>query len=240
MVRVAVAQENTTTVEISAGANLSAVSQLDGVLIVPRWSPAVALVYRSDIFLIDSENGIGVALFRDRPVHIGALLDYQYGRRVAAESRYRGLGNIDGALAPAVFIEWEPIRDALDFYAKASKATAGSMGWLYKLEFSGGLPLAQNKSIYVDITANASDGAYAQSYYGVSAEQSAASGYAPYSPRGGWLTLNSAVGYEYRYSQKLALDAQIGQLRYLDSAAQSPLTSGGPYLTAGVFASYRY
>jgi outer membrane protein len=234
------AQEHLDTLEISAGANLSAVSQIDGILMDPRWSPALDLLYRHENLFIDSENGIGIALFRDKPVHIGAMVDYQYGRRTDADSRYRGMGNVSGSIAPAAFIEWEPIRDALDIYANASKAIAGTTGWLYKLELSGGFPLTAAINLYFDITGNASDKNYAQAYYGVNTTQSSASSYRVFSPRGGWSTLNTALGFEYRYSKELALNAQIGQLRYLDSAKTSPLVDAQTSFTTGIFATYRY
>jgi len=234
------AQQQLDILELSAGANLSAVSQIDGVLITPRWSPALDLLYRRDNFFIDSENGIGFALLRDQPLHLGAMLDYQYGRHSEADRRYRGMGDVSGSVAPAVFIEWEPIRDALDIYANASKAVAGTTGWLYKLELSGGLPLTARTNIYFDISSDASDKNYAQAYYGVAAAQATSSGYRTYLPGGGWSTLNAALGFEYRHSKNLALNAQLGQLRYLDKAKSSPLVAADKNFIAGIYITYRY
>lgn len=234
------AQERRDSLELTAGTNLSAESQIDGILIAPRWSPVLDLQYRHGLFFIDTENGIGFVLRRDEPVHIGSMLDYQYGRHSTADSRYRGMGDVSGSIAPAIFVEWEPIRDAIDIYLNASKAVTGPAGWLSKLEITGGFPLASNKNIYIDIAANAGDSSYAQAYYGVSPAQALTSHNPTYSPHGGLLSLTTSLGYEYRYSKQLALSAQIGQLRYLDSAAQSPLVSTDTYATAGIFATYQY
>ena len=236
----ALAQDNREILDLSMGENLSAVSQIDGILIAPRWSPVLDLQYRFDKFFIDSENGIGIVLHHDEPVHFGSMLDYQYGRHSAADSRYRGMGDVGGSIAPAVFVEWEPIRDALDIYLNASKAVAGSSGWLSKLEITGGLPLAPNQNIYIDITANAGDSRYAHAYYGVNPAQALTSGYLAYSPHGGLLDLTTALGYEYRYSSNLSLNAQVGLLRYLDGAAESPLVERTTAFTTGIFATYQY
>ena len=237
---IAPAQEKTETLELSAGAMLSAISQLDGVLIAPRWSPALDLLYRRDSLFIDSENGIGFALLREQPIHLGAMLDYQYGRQADADRRYRGMGNVGGSLAPAVFIEWEPIRDALDIYANASKAVAGATGWLYKLELSGGLPLTSATNIYFDISGNASDKNYAQAYYGVTDAQATSSGYRQFTPGAGWSTVNALLGFEYRYAKNWALNVQFGQLRYLDKAKSSPLVAADTDFIAGIYTTYRY
>jgi len=226
--------------EFSVGENRAVISQIDGVLINPEWSGAIAALYQHDRFFIDTENGIGYRMLNNATLHAGLALDYQYGRHERSDERYRGLGNVSGSIAPAVFVEWEPIKNAVDIYANASKATSGSSGWLYKVELTAGLPINSVLNFFVDLVGSAADKNYAQSYYGVSYPQSLSSYYPMYSPRGGFLNFTSSIGMQYQHSKNISVSTQIGRYQYLDSAAHSPLVDHPAMLTGGVFATYSY
>lgn len=226
--------------EFSVGENRALISQREGVLINPQWSPVIDAIYRHDGFFIDTENGIGYRVLSDEKLKSGVALDYQYGRREQADSRYRGLGNVNGSVAPAVFVEWEPIKDAVDLYVNASKAVAGSTGWLYKMELTAGLPINSRFNFYIDIATHAGDKNYAQNYYGVSVGQSLSSYYSIYRPSGGFLSMESSAGIQFQYSKNFSISTQAGRSQYLNSAAQSPLVNHRNALIGGIYATYMY
>lgn len=230
----------TDDLEIVIGENDASTSQRDGVLINPQWSPAFSLLYRHDAFFIDTENGVGYRLLDQEKFNFGVALDYQYGRHVHSDSRYRGLDNVNGSVAPAAFIEWEPIKNAIDVYANASKAVSGSNGWLYKIELTTGLPINPVVSFYINAAAHAGDKNYSKTYYGVSSSQSLTSYYPAYAPSGGWISADYSAGAQFTCSKNFSFSMQAGFSQYLDSVAHSPLVNHRRTTIGGIYATYSY
>ena len=87
------------------------------------------------------------------------------------------------------------------------------------------------------------DGRYARVNYGVSAAQSAASGYRQYTPSGGVEKAGLGLTAVMPLTRSVSLTALAGYQRLLGDAADSPIVRGRggarDQISGGVFLSYR-
>ena len=81
---------------------------------------------------------------------------------------------------------------------------------------------------------------YAQTYYGVSAAQSASSGYAAYQASAGVNALRFGAGAEYELTREWRLGARLSASKLQGDAANSPSVGKGTQSSYGLFANYRF
>jgi outer membrane scaffolding protein for murein synthesis (MipA/OmpV family) len=84
---------------------------------------------------------------------------------------------------------------------------------------------------------------FTRSYFGVTNDQSIASGLAVYTPGGGLKDLSFTVGGEYRLTPAWAIVANAGYTRLLGDIKSSPLVSrrgSANQFSAGAFAVYTF
>mgnify|MGYP002776466746 CR=1 FL=1 len=84
------------------------------------------------------------------------------------------------------------------------------------------------------------DGRYAQTYYGVSAAQSASSGYATYKARAGLNAWRLGASADYQLTHEWSLSAKLGVTQLQGDAANSPSIDKKTQTSYGLFANYRF
>lgn len=84
------------------------------------------------------------------------------------------------------------------------------------------------------------DRRYANTYYGVSAEQSANTGYATYKAGTGLNALRLSVGADYQLTREWGLSAKLGLTQLQGDAASSPTVDKKNQTSYGLFAHYRF
>lgn len=82
------------------------------------------------------------------------------------------------------------------------------------------------------------DRQYAQTYYGVSATQSANSGYASYQASAGVNALRIGAGADYELTREWRLGAKFNVSKLQGDAAYSPIVEKGSQISYGFFATY--
>ena len=78
------------------------------------------------------------------------------------------------------------------------------------------------------------------SYYGVSPESAAATGYAAYAPGAGPLNLRAGIGFITALTSRWILFAGAGATQLLGYAADSPLTTRRVTASASIGLAYRW
>ncbi|MBY0446584.1 MAG: MipA/OmpV family protein, partial [Burkholderiales bacterium] len=87
-------------------------------------------------------------------------------------------------------------------------------------------PIYSTEADQISISAYAhyADAKYAQTYYGVTAAQSRASGYKAYSPKAGFDTGSLTLTWNHAINKNWGISSSVGGQRLFKSAENSPLT----------------
>jgi outer membrane scaffolding protein for murein synthesis (MipA/OmpV family) len=187
--------------------------------------PVVNFRYRDDFFVSTGE-GIGYNLLHDDHFRFGVAMGYDLGRKEKADyDDLRGMGNVDPAPVAKVFGSWVlSKRFPLVMRADARQFIGGAEGVIG--DVGAYLPMpgsSKNFVLFIGPSITFATHHYLQTLYGVTPEQSLASGHPQYDPHAG----EAAVGVGLSASKFMGshwlvnLDAALNQIR--GSAASSPL-----------------
>jgi outer membrane protein len=207
--------------------------------------PYVSIKYK-DIAFASIDKGIGVNLFSANGFTAGAFVNFRPGREVKESRRYlTGLGDIDPALAAGAFVKYDYGR----FFSTQitlskgivsfgdSKNKINALGLLEKTEGNLGtridwsadarMPLFDNR-LHLSVGPRVSffDKEYAESAYGITANQALASGYRPYKAKAGLAEVGVGGSARYRITENLSAMAFGSYTRIVGDAAKSPLVTG--------------
>lgn len=97
-------------------------------------------------------------------------------------------------------------------------------GTLVDVGFGRAFPLAPRATWSLGVSATAADRRYMQSYFGVSAQQAASTGYSAYSPGSGWRDASFNLGMRGELGGQWIGYAGFSQSRLLGPARDSPLS----------------
>src|SRR6266404_2986848 len=174
-----------TKLDLTLGVAYTTDAKFRGVLVQPKWQPAVEIDYERGPLFASTDHGIGLKVGEDGTFAAGLGANYQSGRSEKEDHRYRGLGNVAGSIEAHAFFEWLPLGPALTLYGDAGSALSGARGTLYSAGVRLGFPLLPKLSGFFDSSFTGANERYVRAFYGVSAEQAVASGYEAYTPRAG-------------------------------------------------------
>ena len=226
--------------ELSLGLTRGTQSYFRGVLLSPRTDPLIVANVEKGRWFASTVNGAGYKLWHDDSLTLGVSANYMPGRREASEARYRGLGDVAGTLTAYGFFEWQPVREVLTVYGNVAQSARRATGRLTTLGATLALPLAKDVYAFVDGSANFADAAYLQSYYGVTAAQSASSGLARYAPSAGSLNNSLALGLQFDFGSQYSVVASAGNVRMSNAVLGSPMLAQRSYASVNVFLTRRF
>jgi outer membrane scaffolding protein for murein synthesis (MipA/OmpV family) len=215
--------------EISFGAAYTADPRFYGVLIRPRWQPALEAEYSRNSYFASTEHGFGYRIADGKDLKVGIAINYQSGRKEGSDPRYKGLGSVPGAAEAYAYFEWLPWGPALTLYGEFGRALAHTRGSVYTAGARLGFPLRSGLSGFVDVSTAGGNERYLQTFYGVSPEQSLTSGHPPYAVHSGPYNGSLVLGVSLEIQPKWNLIAGAGAMRYFGSVAASPLVGRRSY-----------
>jgi len=226
--------------EISFGAAYTADPRFYGVLIRPKWQPALEAEYSRNSYFASTENGIGYKLANRQDLKAGIAINYQSGRKEDSDPRYKGLGSVPGAAEAYAYFEWLPWGPALTLYGNLGRALAHTRGSSYTGGARLGVPLQSGLSGFVDISMAGGDKRYVQAFFGVSPEQSLQSGYPAHVAHAGPYQGSIVFGISREIQPKWSLIAGAGAMRYFGSVAASPLVGRRSYPLGLIVANHNF
>lgn len=185
--------------------------------------------------------GANYTLIEDGPWRFGVGLGANLGklRQDSDSPKARGLGDINGTILGSVHGSY----NQRWFTASANVITdAGgqSQGTRLLLDMMFKANPVDRLMLSAGMGLTLADGTHAQTFYGVSATQSANSGLTAYSASGGLQALRMNLGAEYSLTREWSLGARVGIASLRGDAAHSPITEKTVQTNAGVFANYRF
>jgi MipA family protein len=188
----------------------------------------------------DVVPGVALDMLRSDRARLGVSLRLDGGRAESTSDAFKGLGNVRPTMRLRTGASWHvqgPWRAgaswSVDVLGRQGGGTGDvSAGWETKfsadtsLNVSAGLGLANSR--------------YLQTHFGISASQSANSGYPVYTPRTGWrdMSLNVSMRHDLNWGadERWIVIGGAGASRLIGPAAASPLTTArnGWGLSVGV------
>ncbi|SHM01343.1 Outer membrane scaffolding protein for murein synthesis, MipA/OmpV family [Rhizobacter sp. OV335] len=213
-----------------------------GVATMPRYegspnrrtlaAPDLSLSYRTaDWGHVDLDHtGLGWTFFEQDAWRAGLLLTADPGRKdhdvtglgpAPGDDRLRGMGEVRASAEAGVTAGYGP----LGLSYRKSLGDRGHRGAQVDLGLSWPLPVTDAFVLSFNAGASWADQRYLQAYFGVTPEQSAASGYAVYTPKAGLHKADLGVGAEYTLQPTLKLRASAGVSALGGDAKNSPIVA---------------
>jgi len=184
--------------------------------------PVVDLRYR-DLFFASVRDGIGVNVLREDWVTLAPVLRYRFGRDQDANRALYGMGDIDGTFEAGVLAVFGTGPARLRLEAAQGLNGGGSEGFQARADLTYGTPLGARLFAVGGPNVTYGDRSYNQTYFGVSPEQAARSGYQQYSAGAGINSVGLSASANYRLWRGFSLTATAEVKQLLYDVADSPI-----------------
>ncbi|MDT4856164.1 MltA-interacting protein MipA [compost metagenome] len=180
-------------------------------------------------FYLDSIRGLGYRYETDSGLFFGQAFNWDPGRADhdsdsrPGSDRLRGMDTVKGSLVTTAeigysFAPWLAVR------AEGELAlTERDRGNRYTLGFEGGLWSEEQNDVWYSLNAHFSDGHFAQSYFGVTPTQSAASGFSHYTPDRGFYAYSASLNWEHRFTRHWSALFSVNGTNLAGDAGKSPI-----------------
>ncbi len=169
-------------------------------------------------------RGASLDLLSSQRVRLSTALRIDRGRSEGSSASFQGLGDVRPTLRVHANLSWHllgPVSLGANWNVDALGRGGGNAG---SLGLSWDTPLGPGSAITWYGGVSLAGDRYMQTYYGVSPEQAALSGYPVYTPRAGARTHELSVNYRTDLSPEWLLIAGASATHLTGPAAASPLT----------------
>lgn len=185
-------------------------------------------------------NGVGRQWSAGENLQYGLKLGYDMGREEGRSTALRGLGNVDASAEVGGFARYAL---GSGFAAKTSvRAGSGvdNKGALWDVGLEYGQPLGASWRLGSELTATYANADYLQSYFGVTAKQAQASGYAVYTPSAGLRDVSARVSLTYLISPQWSLTGGLRHTQLMGDAKDAPMVRKSSANTALLALGYAF
>lgn len=182
-----------------------------------KWNNGVAL----------GTNGFTVDLSTHPDYQYGVGLRFASGRKEGDSKYLKGMGDVKDQ---GVFVGYVSTSLGHGFGLNSSlELGSGNTrnGAVLKIGGSVDLPINSSLALNFSIGASIANSDYMANYFGVSAAQSAASGYAVYTPSAGLRNATAGAALNYRLSPSTFLTVGVAASTLSDAAKSSPIARHG-------------
>ncbi|ELY2908611.1 MipA/OmpV family protein [Cronobacter dublinensis] len=200
---------------------------------------------RHGAFFFDTEKGLGYDLQSDSGVYFEHALGVSLGRadknsdwREGANS-LKGMGTIKTALNTSLALGWS-VTPWLVVEGKATLPLTDSQGVQYQTSLTL-LPFQDTTdTVAFQSAALFGDSRYMNTFYGVSARQSARTGYGRYDTQGGFYGVSNNLSWSHQFGEQWGTTLSAGYTWLGDKAADSPIVRQRNQTTAAVAVTYTF
>ncbi len=156
------------------------------------------------------------------------------------KSKFKGMGDIKSSallnLEGGVNL-WDVAHLSLGAELKLNHRENGNA---YNVGLSAPIYSTEGDQVSVGAFAHYADAKYAQTYYGVTAVQSLASGYKAYAPTAGFDTGSLNLTWNHSFDKNWGVSSSVGVKRLFKNAENSPLTESKTNPSASLAVTYSY
>ena len=198
------------------------------------FGPNIGASWRDRIFY--KGKSLGANIIREKNFKAGPIVSWTSGRDEDDNDKLEGLGDVDSSIEAGGFLAYrmKPMRFRLEIRQDIDSGHEGAL-----VELSGGttLPLT-GPLVFVSLgTVWASDD-YMQSFFGVDAGQSAASGLEKYDADAGIKEVNLGLTAGYSITPRWRVGGKVEYKRLVGDAADSPIVDDEDQFLAGLTLTY--
>lgn len=172
----------------------------------------------------DVERGLDAELVRRAGVRVNLALRVDQGRRESESSQLAGMGNIKSTVRTRLGVRWEPAPQWAVSLAGSVDALGRGGGYFVDTGVSRTFTIDARQRVILGASVAAGGNRYMQTWYGVTEQQSAASGYPVYKPGTGLRDVGTNATWRIDVNPEWAGFTSLGVTRLLGPAADSPLT----------------
>ncbi len=172
----------------------------------------------------DVERGLDAELLRRDRVRVNLSLRFDPGRRESESDQLAGMGNIKQTVRSRLGLRWEPAPFWSLSLAGSVNALGNGGGYTVEAGVSRTFVLDARQRVTLGAGFIGAGDRYFQTWYGVTAEQSARSGLPVYEPSAGLRDVHTSATWRIEVNPQWAGFASLGATRLLGAAADSPLT----------------
>ncbi len=198
-------------------------------------------------FFADSERGLGAQYQNDAGFTASAALNYDPGR-TEKNSIYRpgskelkGMGRVKGSALANVGVSQE-ITPWLTVGGDVNLPFAGQKhrGQDFRLGVSSALPMGDSDQLILSADALGGSSNFNRTYFGVTPEQSARSGYRAHKTKAGIYGYSAGAGWEHQFDENWTTGANLGVTRLTGKAGDSPIVKKKTSATATATVRYNF
>lgn len=206
-----------------------------------RTFPLIAPEVRSpfDTFYISFRDGVGLTLFRDGAVSAGAVGRWRFGRDQDDSTSLAGMGDIRPSGEAGGFLRYSDGTWLAG--AELRYGFGGFAGLVADARLDRVFRVADGLILSAGPRLSWGGSGFSETYFGVTPDQSARSGYQVFKPSNYWFAA-AAGGATWTFAERWSLIAfgEVGQI--LGPAADSPLVERGSPTQAivGLSIAYRF
>ena len=196
--------------------------------------PDIAFSWQDRIFY--KGRSLGANLLRTKNLKAGPILSWNSGRDEDDNSKLDGLGDVDSTIEAGGFIAYrmKPMRFRLEVRQDVGSEHEGAL-----VELSGGTGLPFEKPlVFVSLGATWASDDYMESFFGVDAQQSGASGLQAYNADGGIKDVNIGLTGGYSITNRWRVGGKLEYKRLVGDAADSPIVDDENQFLVGVSLTY--
>lgn len=172
----------------------------------------------------DVERGLDAELVRRDDLRMSLSLRVDSGRQDSASPALTGMGDIRPTVRARVSLRWNVAENWQVGLGSSVDALNRVGGYMVEAGVSYTIPIDAQQRVILSAGVSGAGDRYMQAWYGVTAAQSAASGYPVYTPREGLKDAGLGVTWRTELGPQWAAFAGASMSRLLGGAADSPLT----------------
>jgi len=206
--------------------------------------PFVAASYGRFFFGADpgaaSLGGVGVNLYRDSHWRLATALSAGLSRRKESDDpRLQGLGDVDRTVSAGVGVAYTQDWFTLSTSVLSDVLNRGQ-GTLARFDARARYRADERLTLFAGPGLTWADKRYTQTFFGVDASQSAASGLPQFDAHAGLNSVRFSLGAGYRFDRHWGAGAFGSISRLQGDAASSPITEDKAQYFIGAVVSYRF
>ncbi|GEM_PF-580266 len=221
---------------VSIGGGIASVPRYEGAA-TNRLRAVPLLEISHGHFFAGTSRGIGYNFSDDQSVQYGLRMTMAHYRKQSVDAHLNGTGDIAAAAELGGFVNahFSP------WYVSSSIA-GSSRGSRFELGGGYELKISEADQLRAGLEMNWANGKYMQTYYGVSAAQSAASGgvLTPYNATSGVRDYALKLNWMHSYSKEWFSNAGVSLKQLSGSAKSSPLTVRNTANTVNFVVGYNF
>ncbi len=204
--------------------------------------PVIDVRYK-DLAFISTGEGIGVNFLTFSHFRVGGAITYDLGRRVRNDfSHLRGLNNIQPSPEAKLFAEYALAKVfPLMLRVDVRRQFGGTNGYIGDIGAYTPMPgSSKHFAWFAGASATYADRRYMNSYFGVSPDQVAISGYHQYQGEAGFKSAGVGISAAWLITPHWIVNVSSAANRLMGSAADSPITETKIQGVVSLSAMYKF